>query len=142
MDKIFKASLVELESNEIIYLIRNIRFGKLPNGAVDTIISGVASVPLTMTKQMIMIKLTRMEKAKKSYVAAPTQAQFMVPFELAHLLMLLVLLVMLLISSRLCQLCFLKIQNYVRLQLQHRLLLVLLSLMLLLMKISARSASS
>ena len=32
----------------------------------------------TITKNMIMSKLTIMEKTKKAYVAAPTQAQFLI----------------------------------------------------------------
>ena len=77
MDKMFNAYLVYFAANEIISLQRKIRVDRLPNRAVDTIINGVTSVAPIITKNMIMRKLTRMEKAKKEAVAPTPQAQFL-----------------------------------------------------------------
>ena len=65
MEKTFKASLIELAADEIIYLRHESRGFRLPNGAVDTISDGITSVSPTMTKNMIINKLTIMDKVKK-----------------------------------------------------------------------------
>ena len=60
IEKIFKAYLIELAENEIIYLQHKSIGGRLPNGAFNTIINSGISVDQTIIKNMIMIKLTRM----------------------------------------------------------------------------------
>ena len=50
--------------------------------AVGNIINGVTSAALTMTKTMIMRKLTIMEKANKAAAASPPQAQFLITVRL------------------------------------------------------------
>ena len=82
MEKIFKASLVEWAETEIISLQHESRGGRLPNVAVGNIINGVTSAALTMTKTMIMRKLTIMEKANKAAAVSPPQAQFLIPVRL------------------------------------------------------------
>ena len=71
MEKNFKAYLIKLAANEIIYLQRERRGGRLPNGSVGTIINNVTSMAPTITINTIMIKLTIMDKAKKAAVTAP-----------------------------------------------------------------------